>query len=205
LCGGVTFVHINQISKNIGEECGNMMQIQIKKIMEKNIEKYNTILKEYYDKISLENKILYEELANKAINLGFVPSRDKTKQISISFRNNKIKYTIMKFAEEPKDVFIWKFKFAANDNYSNIFDESAKNLDEGIRNNMAKYGFKNVTCFGCAKCVNEKKLFYSIEYEDGRKYKLCGDVTFVHINKISKNIVEEAGNMMQIQIKKIME
>ena len=56
---------------------------------------------------------------------------------------------------------------------------------------------------GCAKCSNEKKLFYKIEYEDGRKYMVCGTVAFVQINKISKEIVEEAGNLMKIQHEKL--
>jgi len=60
------------------------------------MDKYNTILKEYLDIVSLEDKSLYEELANMAIILGYVPTRDKTKGISISFRNNKTKFTIMK-------------------------------------------------------------------------------------------------------------
>jgi len=58
---------------------------------------------------------------------------------------------------------------------------------------------------GCVKCSNEKKLFYIIKYEDGRKYTVCGTVAFVQIDKISKEIVEEAGNMMKIQHKKLIE
>ena len=140
-----------------------------KKIMDKKTEKYNTILKEYLDIVSPEDKSLYEELANKAIILGYVPTRDKIKGISISFRNNKTKFTIMKFAEEGKNGYFWRFKFAACKSYSKIFDESIK------------------------------------KYDDGRKYTVCGTVAFVQINKISKEIVEEAGNMMKIQHEKLIE
>ena len=76
--------------------------------MDKNKEKYNNTLKEYLDIVSLEDKSLYEELANMAINLGYVPTRDKTKGISISFRNNKTKFTIMKFANEAICILITK-------------------------------------------------------------------------------------------------
>jgi len=174
--------------------------------MDKNMEKYNTTLKEYLDIVSVENKSLYEELANMAIILGYVPTRDKTKGISISFRNNKTKFTIMKFAEEGKNGYFWRFKFAACKNYSKIFDESIKNYDEYLRNLYSeKCKLKNVTCLGCVKCCNEKKLFYKIKYNDGRKYTVCGTVAFVQINKISKEIVEEAGNMMKIQHEKLIE
>jgi hypothetical protein len=170
------------------------------------IGKYNAILKEYLDIVSTEDKSLYEELANMAIILGYVPTRDKTKGISISFRNNKTKFTIMKFAEEGKNGYFWRFKFAACKNYSKIFDESIKKYDENLRNLYSeKYNLKNVTCMRCAKCCNEKKLFYIIKYEDGREYTVCGTVAFVQINYISKDIVEEAGNMMKIQHEKLKE
>jgi hypothetical protein len=168
------------------------------------MEKYNAILKEYLDIVPPENKSLYEELANMAIIAGYTPKRDKTGMISISFRNNKTKFTIMKFSEDTKDGF--KFKFAANKNYSKIFDESIKRYDRYLRGLYSeKYKLKNVTCFGCKKCSNEKKLFYTIKYDDGGKYTVCGTVAFVYINQISKEIVNEAGKMIQIQHKKIME
>jgi len=164
------------------------------------MEKYNAALKEYLDIVSPENKNLFEELANTAIIAGYNPTRDKTKIISISFRNNKAKFTIMKFAEEGKNGYFWRFKFAACKSYSKIFDESVKKYDEYLRNLYSeKYNLKNVTCMGCAKCCNEKKLFYTIKYEDGREYTVCGTVAFVQINNISKEIVEEAGNMMKMQ------
>jgi hypothetical protein len=172
--------------------------------MDKNNEKYNTVLKEYLDIVPPENKNLYKELADLAIIIGYVPIRDKTKIISISFRNNRTKFTIMKFSEDTKDGF--KFKFAANKNYSKIFDESIKQYDEYLRGIYAeRCNLKNVTCLGCVKCGNGKKMFYTIEYDDGRKYTVCGIVSFVQINQISKEIVEEAGRMMKIQHEKLIE
>jgi hypothetical protein len=171
--------------------------------MDKN-KKYNAILKEYLDIVPPENKNLYEELANMAINAGYTPTRDKTGIISISFRNNKTKFTIMKFSEDTKDGF--KFKFAANKNYPKIFYESIKRYDQYLRGLYSeKYNLRNSTCFGCKKCSNEKKLFYTIKYDDGREYTVCGTVAFVYIDQISKEIVNEAGKMIQIQHKKIIE
>jgi len=78
--------------------------------------------------------------------------------------------------------------------------------DEYLRNLYSeKCNLKNVTCLGCVKCCNEKKLFYIIKYEDGREYTVCGTVAFVQINTISKEIVEEAGNMMKIQHETLIE
>jgi len=170
--------------------------------MDKNMEKYNAILKEYLDIVSPEKKNLYEELANMVIIAGYTPTRDKTGIISISFRNNKAKFTVMKFSEDTKDGF--KLKFAANKNYSKIFDECIKRYDQYLRGLYSeKCNLKNVTCLGCKKCSNGKKLFYTIKYDDGRKYTVCGTVAFVYINQISKEIVDEAGKMIQIQHKRI--
>ena len=111
--------------------------------MDINMEKYNTVLKEYLGLVSQENKNFYEELAKKAIALGYVPTRDKTKCISISFRNNKSKYTIMKFAEETLNGF--QFKFSANKDYSKIFEESIIEHNKVIRKKYAeKYKFKKM-------------------------------------------------------------
>jgi hypothetical protein len=118
--------------------------------MVKKMEKHNTILKEFLDIVPLKNKNLYQELTNSAIDLGYVPTRDKTKCISISFRNNKTKFTIMKFAEETKDGF--KFKFAANKNYSKIFDESIKHCNKVLRDKFSEKLKENMSCFGCIKC-----------------------------------------------------
>jgi len=174
--------------------------------MDKKIEKYNTILKEYLDIVPQENKKLYEELANMAINIGYVPIRHKTKIIAISFRNNKTKSTIMKFCEVIKDG-LFRLKFSANKNYSKIFDESIKKYDDIIREKYSvKYNMKdNFTCFGCKDCINKRELFYTINYDDGRKVKVCGEILFVPIHKLTKKIVEEAGNMIKIQHEKLIE
>jgi hypothetical protein len=153
---------------------------------------HTEILSEFYEILSAEDKILYKALANKAIELGYVLSRDKTKSLSFSFRNNKTKFTIMKFAEIRKDEYGWKFKFSANKSYSKIFDES-------IKSQMEECDFKFAKCFGCRKYVNPKKLNYNIEYNDGRKYWICGLVFFIEIKTLTKEIVEEAGKMMRVQ------
>ena len=170
-------------------------------------EKYNEILNEFYEKIPIENRSHYEELASKAIALGYYPIRDKTKCLSISFRNNKLKYTIMKFAEERKNEYLWKLKFSATKNYSKVFNDYVNQCIDGYINSFSeKYGFKNnVFCFGCIRCGNIKKLWYSIEYEDGKKSTLCGHNPLIHIEEISKEIVEEAGEMMQVQHEKLIE
>jgi Zn-finger protein len=64
---------------------------------------------------------------------------------------------------------------------------------------MEKNNFEFAKCFGCRKCVNEAKLNYTIKYDDGKKYWVCGLVFFITIKNISKEIVEEAIEMMEVQ------
>jgi hypothetical protein len=151
---------------------------------------YDVILKEFYDHVSNEEKILYEDLAKKAIDLGYFPKREKTKNITISFSNRKTKKILLKYSVDSENMCSWRLKFYANKGYSKIFDQSIKEVIE-------KFNFKYVGCYGCGKC-KEEKLGYIIKYEDGRKYFRCGG-ELIPIKIISNDVVKEALKMMEIQ------
>jgi hypothetical protein len=157
------------------------------------------VLNEFYNIVSAEEKILYEELAEMAIKLGYIPKKDKQKNLSIAFSKNKVKKTILKFyggdengkGKSAKGT-CFKIKFYANKEYSKIFDESIKKVIE-------QFDYKYVGCYGCGKCKKEK-LGYNIKYDDGRKYFRCG-FELIPIEIISNDIVKEVKEMMEIQDK----
>ncbi|ULQ58637.1 hypothetical protein K7I13_08690 [Brucepastera parasyntrophica] len=95
-----------------------------------------------------------------------------------------------------EDGICWKLKFYANKEYSGIYDKSIKDVIE-------RFNYKYVGCYGCGKCKKEK-AGYNIEYDDGRKYFRCG-FELIPIKTISKDIVEEAVKMMEIQDRKFIE
>jgi hypothetical protein len=159
----------------------------------------DNVLNEFFDKISPEEINLYKELAETAIKLGYKPKNDKQKNLSIAFSKNKVKKTILKFyggddngkGKSAKGT-CFKFKFYANMEYSDVFDKS-------IKNEIEIFNYKYTGCYGCGRCKKEK-LGYKIEYEDGRKYFRCG-FELIPIQTISKDIVNEAIKMMEIQDK----
>ena len=113
--------------------------------------------------------------------------------------NKKSRNTIIMFYFGKEGIY-WKLKFYSNKSYSNIFDEILKNTFEKF-----KYLYNNGTCIDikCGRCKGEKYR-YNIEYSDGRKYFLCG-FYLIPIYKISKEIVDEAIKMMEIQHKVFMD
>jgi hypothetical protein len=149
--------------------------------------KNNDVLKEFYDKISLEDIDLYKKLAETAMKLGYTPKKDKQKNLSIAFSKNKVKKTILKFyggddngkGKTAKGT-CFKLKFYANKNYSDVFDKSIKKVIE-------QFDFKYVGCYGCGRCKKEK-LGYNVEYTDGRKYFRCG-FELIPIEIISKKLL----------------
>jgi hypothetical protein len=165
--------------------------------------KNDDILKEFYNKISSEDINLYKELAESAIKLGYMPKKDKQKNLSIAFSKNKVKKTILKFyggddngKGKSAKGSCFKLKFYANKSYSIIFDKSIKKVIE-------QFDYKYVGCYGCGRCKKEK-LGYTVQYEDGRKYFRCG-FELIPIETISKEIVGEVIEMMKIQDKAFME
>jgi hypothetical protein len=169
-------------------------------MVKNNVEKSIGILKEFYDKVPSEDLNLYEELANKAISLGYMPKMENKKYgFSISMTNRKLKNTIVMFYFGKKGVY-WKLKFHSNKNHTNIFDNILKNAFEKF-----KYLYNNGTCIDtkCGRCKGEKHG-YNIEYNDGKKYFLCG-FYLIPIYTISREIVDEAVKMMEIQHKGFLE
>jgi hypothetical protein len=148
------------------------------------------LLKEFYEHLSPNDIEYYKNLSDKAIELGYSPKRDKKKGISISFTSLKNKKTILRFTEEMGKCF-WRLNFYANENFSEMFDISIKNVIKKIKK------YNNVGCNGCGKC-KKGKFNYTVKYDDGSDFILCGFV-LIKIEKISKKIVKEATRMMIVQ------
>jgi hypothetical protein len=149
------------------------------------------ILNEFYKKTSSEETYLYKTLVEKAIKLRYTPKREKKSNgFMISLNNKKMKNAII-MLYSGKDGVFWKFKF-----YSKKYDEILKQTFEKF-----KYLYNNGICIDkrCGRCKRERRG-YNIEYDDGRKYFLCG-FYLIPIRIITKDLVEEAVKMMETQHK----
>jgi hypothetical protein len=143
-----------------------------------------------------EETELYKTLIKKAIELGYTPKKEnKSNGVMISLNNRKMKNTII-MLYSGKDGVFWKFKFYANKNYTKTIDEILKQTFEKF-----KYLYNDGSCIDgrCGRCKGEKRG-YNIEYDDGRKYFLCG-FYLIPIRIISKDLVKEAVKMMETQHK----
>jgi hypothetical protein len=146
-------------------------------------------LDEFYNLLPEDKVELFKEMAEKAIQLGYKPKREKTKHLSISFSSNKYRTTILKYVYE-KNRPTYRLKFFASKNYSAIFDRS-------IKETIEKFNFKYTGCYGCEKCIGGKEG-YDVNYEDGRRYFRCG-FELIEIVDLNKQIKEEVIELLELQ------
>ena len=121
-------------------------------------------MEEFYSKIENEQKNMFKEIEEYLFELGYKPSRAKTKDLNIVFKNSKTKEHIVKFSIE-KEKPVLKLKFYSSSIYSNVFSEA-------IKNTIEEYQYKYTGCYKCGKC-KESLEGYIYEYPDGRKYFRC--------------------------------
>lgn len=123
------------------------------------------ILDEFYLVTDSSDKDLFIEIEKHLASLGYKPSRAKTKDINIVFKNRDTKEHLAKYTIE-KGKAVLKLKFYSSKSYSALFNEA-------IRITIEEYEFRYTGCYGCGKC-KESLEGYQYEYSDGRKYFRCG-------------------------------
>lgn len=155
-------------------------------------DKQLAVLEELFIFINNEQyKTMFLELAEYAISLGYKPVRNKTKDISIDFRKNKIKKTIMKMeAKEQKhdgnkcgerNIPGLRLRFFAAKDYSDIFKY-------GIQHVIEEFEGKYTGCYGCGKCNGTEG--YTFFYPDGRQVYRCGGELISVFDFAEKNLPE---------------
>jgi len=152
-------------------------------------EKMNDVLNEFYSLVPHEKVELFQGMAEKAVQLGYKPKRDKTKQLGISFISNKYRVTILRFGYQ-KNQPVFRLKFFASKEYSSV-------LDRSIKATIEEFDFKYTGCYGCERCKGEKEG-YEVKYEDGREYFRCG-FELIEICEINPAIQEEVIELLKLQ------
>lgn len=136
-------------------------------------------------------KAIFLELAEYAISLGYNPVRNKTSDITIDFRKNKIKKTIMKMeAKEQKhdgfnygerDIPGLRLRFFAVADYSDIFKR-------GIQRVIEDFNGRYTGCYGCGRCDGMDG--YTFVYPDGRQVYRCASELISIFDFEEKDILE---------------
>lgn len=154
-------------------------------------EKYTAILDELFSKIDNNYSAMFQELAEYAINLGYNPIRNKTHDVTIDFRKNKIKKSIMKMevSEQKHDGYAYcernipglRLRFFAAKDYSDIFQRGIQRVIEG-------FDGKYTGCYGCGRCDGSEG--YTYIYPNGKQVFRCGSELISIFDFDEKNMPE---------------
>lgn len=161
--------------------------------------KQSIVLEELLTTMDENYKSLFLELAEYAISLGYNPVRNKTQDVTIDFRNNKTKSTIMKVEvkEQKHDGYQYgerkipglRLRFFASNEYSDIFKF-------GIKRVIENFDGKYTGCYGCGRCDGTQG--YTYVYPDNRTVFRCGS-ELISIFDFSHNNVPEIKQLMKTQ------
>jgi hypothetical protein len=138
--------------------------------------KQTALIEDFLQVIGEDYRQMFKELSEFVMKNGYNPSRNKTQDLTIDFKNNQTKKTIMKFEqfEQKHDGLQYKerlvpglrIKFYANKSYSKIFQDAVKRVIEA-------FDGKYTGCYGCGRCQNKPQGYVYI-YPDGKKVFRCG-------------------------------
>ena len=148
-----------------------------------------TTLNDFFNSLNDEDRKIYSKIANFAYELGYKAKRANTKDINYVFTSSKIKKHLLKFSFKDGKPNL-KIKFYASKNYSNIFNDSVREVIE-------EFNFKYTGCYKCGKCkVTPSGYIY--EYPDGKTYFRCGS-ELIELPSIDESIVPEILSLLKTQ------
>jgi ferredoxin-like protein FixX len=148
-----------------------------------------TTLNDFFNSLNDEDRKMYSKIANFAYELGYKAKRAKTKDINYVFTSSKIKKHLLKFSFKDGKPNL-KIKFYASKNYSNIFNDSVREVIE-------EFNFKYTGCYKCGKC-KVTPTGYIYEYPDGKRYFRCGS-ELIELPSIDESIVPEILRLLKTQ------
>ncbi|OOM78185.1 hypothetical protein CLPUN_20440 [Clostridium puniceum] len=162
-------------------------------------ERHRSILNELLSNIDVKYNLMFLELGEYAVNLGYNPVRNKTSDVIIDFRKNKVKKTILKMEakEQKHDGYKYgernipglRLRFFAAKEYSDIFKH-------GIKNVIEEYDGKYTGCYGCGRCDGTEG--YDFIYPDERQVYRCG-VELISIFNFTEKDIPEIKKLLKIQ------
>lgn len=154
--------------------------------------KQSLLIEEFLNTIEVEYKPMFRELIDYVMSFQFNPIKNKTQDLTIDFKNNKLKKTIMKIEvfEQPHDDIKYKeravpglrLKYYATKDYSKIFQDAIKRVIE-------EFEGKYTGCYACGRC-KEKPQGYIYAYPNQKKVFRCGSELIPVFDFTEKNIDE---------------
>lgn len=162
-------------------------------------DKQRAVTEQLLSQLDDSYRTIFAELAEYAVSLGYNPVRNKTQDVTIDFRNNRVKKTIMKFEvrEQKHDGYKYgernhpglRLRFYASSDYSELFRH-------GIRNVIEEFEGRYTGCYGCGRCDGTEG--YTYLYPDGRQVYRCGS-ELISIFDFSKDNIPEIKKLLSQQ------
>ncbi|MCL2512440.1 MAG: hypothetical protein FWF08_00945 [Oscillospiraceae bacterium] len=155
-------------------------------------------------KMNDEDKKIYREIAEYAVELGYAPKPVKTAQgISdeLAFTKNKVKRTLLRMHPNVRDIPFkvrpgqkgqagLRLAFFATPRYSVPFKEGVKRVIED-------FDGKYTGCYGCGRCKGDLEG-YTYIYPDGKAVFRCGR-ELIALPPISADYINEIKAMIKTQ------
>lgn len=157
-------------------------------------EKSKQVLETFLVNLPESSREMFREIAEFAIDLGYLPKKTKSKDYVIDFIKNKVKRTVLKLEVHDNGIKTngpgIRMKFYATAEYSDIFRNGVKRVIE-------EFGGKYTGCYGCGKCKYELEG-YTYVYDDGKKVFRCGN-ELIAITGIGEQHIPEIKELLKTQ------
>lgn len=151
-------------------------------------DKQKQLVNHFYELLNeTKEKLIFYEIINLLLELGYTPIKCKTKDFCLDFYNSKYKQKIAKLRKNEI-----KLKFYACEEYSVKFSKTIKNVIE-------EFNGKYTGCYGCGKCKGSLRG-YTYIYPDGRNVFRCGS-ELIAIPDITEEDLDEIKQLINVQHK----
>lgn len=157
-------------------------------------EENRQMLLEFISALPENYQMMFQEIAEFAIQLGYTPKKTKSKDFALDFSKSKVKRTIMKMEIHDNGIKTngpgLRLKFYASKDYSGIFRN-------GVQKVIEEFDGKYTGCYGCGKCKGEPEG-YTYTYSNGTQVFRCGH-ELIAIKNVSSQNIEEIETLLTAQ------
>jgi hypothetical protein len=145
----------------------------------------------FYAMISGEEKLVYQPIINKLVELGYTPMKKNTKGYILSFSKLDHNRVLARFGiREGNGKAFFGLRFSSCANYSDKFAEVVRNRILSSNNRLAK-------CGECGYCKGDK-FVYTYTFPNGEAKAACGAFV-LEIPNVAADDIDEIKRLIDEQ------
>ena len=146
---------------------------------------------EFNDVISESDLLIYNNLSQYAIEIGYKKKVAKTKDLIHLFLHPVTKERVLKFSYSKKSGFVVSLKYNKTKEYSKYFHQA-------IRHTIEESNLRYTGCYSdCKKCDGTKG--YTYIYPEGTEYFRCY-AELIELPNFTFDNIEETKKLLQNQL-----